>query len=175
MPSKRSKYINCLQSGWYKFSFFNRIIHEMPGQIEHIVPSADSKTAYIIVNNKIYTYNDRDGLSKSDLVITNESSTRAMVKVELTKFGEKEVIVALSRKYVLYVNGKQIANNVTSFSVHSEFLLLTTLQHALICFSLDDSGLDQLSTRDLTIQPWENEANQVHRKQGMQKTFTILR
>ncbi|OXU28995.1 hypothetical protein TSAR_015024 [Trichomalopsis sarcophagae] len=144
-----------------------KIIQEMPGQIEHIVPSSDSKTVYIVVNNKIYSYNDRDGLSKSDLVIMNESSTRAMVKVEFVMFGEKEAIVTLSRKYVLYVNGKQVSNNITSFFVHSEFLLLTTLQHALICFKLDENGLDQLCTRDLTIQPWENEANVVHRKQEL--------
>lgn len=141
----------------------------MPGQIEHIVSSADSKTAYVVVNSKIYTYNDRDGLLKSDLVITNESSKRAVIKVEFVRFGEKDVIVALSRKYVLYVNGKQVANNVTSFFVHSEFLLLTTLQHALICLKLDDSGLNQLCTRDLTMQPWENESNDLHRKQGFKK------
>lgn len=144
-----------------------RIIQEMPGQIEHIIPSSDSKTAYVIVDGKVYTYNDRDGLKKSDQTIANDNLTRAVAKIEFVRFDEKEVLVALTRKYVLYVDGKQVANNVTSFSVHSDFLLMTTSQHSLLCFKLNAVGLRQLCTKDLTVQPWNNENSDIHRTQGI--------
>lgn len=138
----------------------------MPGQIQHIIPSADSKTAYIVVENQLYTYNERDGIKKSSLKIADESLTRALIKIETVKFDDKEVFVALTRKHVLYVDGKQVSNNVTSFLVNTEFLLVTTLQHTLICFKLDQNGYNQLCTKDLTIKPWEAESNEVQRNQG---------
>jgi elongator complex protein 1 len=131
----------------------------MPGKIQHIIPSSDSRTAYVVVNNQIYRYNDRDGLLKSDTTISNEKFSRAVVKMESVNFGEKEVIITLTRNHVLYANGNQIINNVTSFFVHSESLLITTQQHTLICFELSSNGLDQLFTKDLTVQPWENKSN----------------
>lgn len=137
----------------------------MPGQIEHIIPSPDSRTAHVAVNGKLYAYSDRDGLRKSGLAL-EEDSTRAARKIELVRFGERDALLALSRKHALHVDGKQVANNVTSFCVHSEFVLVTTLQHALICFGLDEAGLEQLCTGDLSAQPWENEAGEVRKSQG---------
>ncbi|XP_058806417.1 putative elongator complex protein 1 [Phymastichus coffea] len=144
-----------------------KIIHEMPGQIEHIIPSSDSKIAYIVVEGKIYSYNDRDGVQKSDMLISNEGSIRAVIKVEFVKFNEKEVLVALTRKHILHVDGNPVANNVTSFSVHSEFLLITTLQHTLLCFKLNEIGLSQLCTKDLTIQHWNDVTNEIQRTQEL--------
>jgi elongator complex protein 1 len=42
------------------------------------------------------------------------------------------------------VNGQEVANNVTSFVVHSEFILLTTLRHVLLCVRLNHKGLQTL-------------------------------
>lgn len=144
----------------------HRIIQEMPGQIEHIFPSSNSSIAYVVVNSKLYTFSDRDGLLKSDRkIVDDDSPTRALVQIESVEFSEKEVIIALTRKHVMYVDGKQVSNNVTSFFVHSEFLLITTLQHSLISFKLDENGLTQLCLRDLTIQPW-NEPKENQKSQG---------
>lgn len=37
-----------------------------------------------------------------------------------------------------------MANNVTSFVVHSEFILLTTLRHVLLCVRLNHKGLQSV-------------------------------
>ncbi|KAJ8678919.1 hypothetical protein QAD02_014706 [Eretmocerus hayati] len=144
-----------------------KILCKIPGQIEHIIVSPDSSKVYIVVNSKLYTYNSRDGLMKSNLKITDDSLDRAVVQIEFMKFNEKEVVVALSRKHVLYVDGEQVANNITSFFAHSDFLLLTTLQHSLISFRLDANGFAQLRTRDLTIEPWMNGSKEVHKTQEL--------
>lgn len=138
----------------------------MPGEIQHIIPATDSKKAYVVVKNQLYTYNERDGIKKSSLKIVDESLTKAVIKIQAVKFEDKEAIIALTQKYVLYVDGKQVANNVTSFFTNAEFLLITTLQHTLICFKLDKNGYDQLCTKDLTVQPWESESNELQRNQG---------
>nr|CAD7595063.1 unnamed protein product [Timema genevievae] len=45
-----------------------------------------------------------------------------------------------------YINTKEIANNVTSYTLHSEFILLTTLQHTLLCSRLDLEGIESLAS-----------------------------
>lgn len=42
------------------------------------------------------------------------------------------------------MNGQEVANNVTSLVVHSEFILLTTLRHMLLCAQLNHRGLQSL-------------------------------
>lgn len=138
----------------------------MPGEVQHIIPSTDSKTAYIIVKNQLYSYNERDGIKKSPLKVADENLNTSVIKIEIVKFNDNESVITLTQKHVLYVDGKQVSNNVTSFFVSSEFLLITTLQHTLICFKLDQNGYNQLCTKDLTIQPWQLESNELERNQG---------
>ena len=40
-------------------------------------------------------------------------------------------VLSLSARHRLYRDGEEIAGDVTSFCVHSEFLLVTTLKHTL--------------------------------------------
>ena len=42
-----------------------------------------------------------------------------------------EHVLALSARHRLYRDGEEIAGDVTSFCVHSEFLLVTTLKHTM--------------------------------------------
>lgn len=42
------------------------------------------------------------------------------------------------------MDGQEVANNVTSLVVHSEFILLTTLRHMLLCVQLNLKGLQSL-------------------------------
>ena len=134
----------------------------MPGKIHRIISSPSSDDAYILCDNKLYYYNDISGLEKSTLYVGDETP----VKLEFVRFGSKEVIVNLSRKNVLYLGGKQVANNVSSFHTHSEFFLVTTLQHTLIAFELNEEGLLQLENKDLTVQPWVTESNEAKDKLG---------
>ena len=45
------------------------------------------------------------------------------------------VVLGLTDRYRFYVNETEVASNCTSFSVHDEFLLLTTLTHTCRCIS----------------------------------------
>ena len=42
-----------------------------------------------------------------------------------------EHVLSLSARHRLYRDGEEIAGDVTSFCVHSEFLLVTTLKHTM--------------------------------------------
>lgn len=81
--------------------------------------------------------------------------------MEVVKIDSKDVIIALSCTNCFSIDGKEIAKNITSFYVHSDFLLLTTQQHTLICVPLNESGMEQLSKHDLTVKPWENGSNEI--------------
>ena len=45
--------------------------------------------------------------------------------------GGAEHVLGLSSRHRLYRDGEEIAGDVTSFCVHSEFVLVTTLKHTL--------------------------------------------
>ncbi|XP_034833485.1 putative elongator complex protein 1 [Maniola hyperantus] len=58
--------------------------------------------------------------------------------------------LGLSHKGCLYVNDKNIMNNVSSIFIHSSFLLLTTLKHVLLCTELTKSGLSCIEMYERT-------------------------
>ncbi|XP_071171469.1 elongator complex protein 1-like [Mytilus edulis] len=47
--------------------------------------------------------------------------------------GGQEVVLGLTDRYRFYVNNVEVATNCTSFAIHDEFLLLTTLSHTCRC------------------------------------------
>ncbi|CAH2982016.1 unnamed protein product [Chilo suppressalis] len=53
--------------------------------------------------------------------------------------------IGLTHKNNLFLNGTMILNGVNSFYVHTHFLLLTTLQHVLLCTELTHSGINALT------------------------------
>ena len=48
-----------------------------------------------------------------------------------TATGQQPHVLGLSARHRLYRDGEEIAGDVTSFCLHSEFLLVTTLKHTL--------------------------------------------
>ncbi|KZC12649.1 Elongator complex protein 1 [Dufourea novaeangliae] len=128
-----------------------REIYTMGGLIQHIVPSPDSREAYILVENSGIVYT-----KESTLVPINVKLPDYTYQMEVINTGTKDIVVSLSHRNCFSINGRQTANNVTSFFVHSEFLLLTTLQHTLICVKINDKDFEELIRHDLTIKPWEN-------------------
>nr|XP_034181462.1 putative elongator complex protein 1 [Osmia lignaria] len=127
-----------------------RQTHIMEGLIQHIIPSPDPKEAYIIVENSVIKYTEA-GIIPIDIRLQGY-----IYKVEVVKIGTKPLFLSLYHRNCFSINGKQIANNITSFFVHSEFLLLTTAQHTLICVNLSEDDLEELTKQNLTIKPWEN-------------------
>ncbi|XP_015608261.1 putative elongator complex protein 1 [Cephus cinctus] len=128
--------------------------HVMDGLIEHIVPSPNKDTAYIVVEGSVFKYSEHEGIVPTEVVFPESCS-----QVQVVRIGKKLVIVSRTERNRLYIDGKEVANNITSLCVHTEFLLLTTLQHALICVTLDERGFEQLFTQDFTVKPWENECD----------------
>lgn len=123
--------------------------------IEHIVPSPDANIAYVIANNSVLKYTQNVGLTPTNIELKDPC-----YQVEVIKNGAKHIIVALSYTNCFSIDGREVANNITSFYIHSEFLLLTTLQHTLICIPLNKTGMEQLTKHDLTIKPWESGINE---------------
>lgn len=66
--------------------------------------------------------------------------------------------IGLSHKGHLYINDRVIMNNVSSFFVHTHFLLLTILQHVLLCTELTRPGLDAIMDYQKT------ESNHVYKR-----------
>ncbi|KAL6440916.1 hypothetical protein ACFW04_003370 [Cataglyphis niger] len=131
--------------------------YAVDNSIEYIIPSLDANTAYIIVNRAIFKYTkDAEELDSTDIFLRE-----LCYQVEVIKIDVKDVIIALSCTNCFSVDGKEIAKNITSFYVHSDFLLLTTQQHTLICVPLNENGMKQLNKHDLTIKPWENGNNEI--------------
>lgn len=58
--------------------------------------------------------------------------------------------IGLSYKGNLYIDGEAAMNSVSSFSVHTDFLLITTLQHVLLCVELTEQGLDAIKAYQKT-------------------------
>ncbi|EFN87660.1 Elongator complex protein 1 [Harpegnathos saltator] len=119
--------------------------------IEHIIPSPDASAAYVITNKSVLIYTIGIGL-----VPTNIKWTVPCCHVEAIKIGSKHFIIGLSHFYRFLIDGNEVCNNIISFYVHSEFLLLTTLQNTLICIPLNERGMKQLRKFDLTIKPWKH-------------------
>lgn len=128
---------------------------DFDGAIQHIVPSPEKNSAYIIAGGTVFRYvND-------EFIPIGINLPDACKKVEIIEIEKKDVIISLSLRQRLFIDGKEVCNNVTSFYVHSDFLLLTTLQHSLICFPLSKKGIGQIAVNDLTLKPWENGNNEI--------------
>lgn len=122
----------------------------MNDPIEHIVWSPDENVAYVVAGKSVFKYKDLEGIVATPLEIPEPCSL-----VEVIEIDSRHIILSLTSRGRFFVDGNEVASNITSFFVHSEFLLLTTLQHSLICVRLDEEGFRQIN-QDLTVKPWEN-------------------
>ena len=57
-------------------------------------------------------------------------------RVKIVDVDDSSYVVSLSDRHRLYKNGEEIASSITSFALHSDFLLVTTLKHTLRCLPL---------------------------------------
>ncbi|CAL7938888.1 unnamed protein product [Xylocopa violacea] len=129
-------------------------VHIMDGLIQHIIPSPDSKEAYIVMANSVIKYTKETELEPTDIHLQDSAC-----KVQVVRIGAKHSVLSLYHRNYFAINGEQIANNITSFFIHSEFLLLTTVQHTLICLKLNEDDFKQLVEQNFAIKPWESHLN----------------
>lgn len=122
------------------------------GDIHHIAPSPDINTAYLIIGKEVLKYTHGKRLTPTSIVLAEFCD-----QVEILEIDGQHMIVTLGSRNRLCLNGTQAANNITSMCIHSEFLLLTTLQHALVSVKIDREGFKKLSASDLSVNSWGNE------------------
>ncbi|XP_047028993.1 putative elongator complex protein 1 [Helicoverpa zea] len=93
-----------------------------------------------------------------DLEIQDVSFQVACPKFDVLLVENEVHFIGLSHKGHLYMNDRVIMNNVSSFFVHTHFLLLTTLQHVLLCTELTKAGLEAITEYQKT------ESNHVYKR-----------
>ncbi|KAF9422466.1 hypothetical protein HW555_001864 [Spodoptera exigua] len=93
-----------------------------------------------------------------DLDIQDVSFGVSCPKFDVFTVDNEVYFIGLSHKGQLYINDRMIMNNVSSFFVHTHFLLLTTLQHVLLCTELTKTGIDAISEYQKT------ESNHVYKR-----------
>lgn len=65
-------------------------------------------------------------------------------QMEVAVIGGQECVLGLTDRCRFFINGTEVASNITSFAVCDEFLLLTTHSHTCQCFFLKDASLKML-------------------------------
>ncbi|ESP00729.1 hypothetical protein LOTGIDRAFT_112482, partial [Lottia gigantea] len=83
--------------------------------------------------------------------------------LSVCKLGGQVVVLGLTDRYRFYVNNIEVASNCSSFIVHSEFLLLTTLSHTLRCINLHTQLKDLPSLSDGKEHPFDESIRRVER------------
>lgn len=73
------------------------------------------------------------------------SLPQACIKVTSLILDGESFIFGLTERNRFYINSVEVANNITSFYLHSDFLLMTTLQHTLLTIKLAKSNMDYLT------------------------------
>lgn len=124
------------------------MMHE---HIQHIVasPGDVNDTAYLVVGNQVLKYIHGEGAVPTEIIIPESCD-----QVEVVEIEKRHVIVMLGCSNRLYVDGSEVANNINSICIHSDFLLLTTLQHALVCVAMNSDGFSKLSMSNLSLKSW---------------------
>ncbi|XP_067666360.1 elongator complex protein 1-like [Haliotis asinina] len=87
----------------------------------------------------------------------------ACSQMSVCLIGGEEVVLGLTDRYRFYVNDKEIASNCTSYAVHDEFLLLTTLSHTCRCISRHTKVRDLPSLSDGKAHPFDESIRRVER------------
>ncbi|KAK2177216.1 hypothetical protein NP493_613g03011 [Ridgeia piscesae] len=75
--------------------------------------------------------------------------------VDVCCIGGEEVVIGLTERYRLYANDIELASNCTSFSVHSEYLLLSTHAHTCRCLSLTHTLAELQTSTEKCLTPVE--------------------
>uniref|UniRef100_A0A1E1VXL1 Elongator complex protein 1 n=1 Tax=Pectinophora gossypiella TaxID=13191 RepID=A0A1E1VXL1_PECGO len=116
-------------------------VESLPAQVLRIESHpTDSSKVYLQLNNgDILLYTVGGEIEPQDVSFEAPCPRFNVVSVE----GELHLI-GLSHKGNLYIDNMMIMNNVSSFYVHTDFLVLTTLQHVLLCTELTNAGLNAI-------------------------------
>ncbi|XP_069695776.1 putative elongator complex protein 1 [Periplaneta americana] len=111
------------------------------GIVSSVVLIPDGSGAVVqLTDGNLFLYK----LDHGNIVHYPKSLPEACETMKVFNIDGKDVVLGLSSRNRLYVDGQEVANNVTSMAFHSEFILLTTLRHTLLCAQLNWKGLQCL-------------------------------
>eukprot|EP00761_Pharyngomonas_kirbyi_P008504 gb/GECH01008515.1/.p1 GENE.gb/GECH01008515.1/~~gb/GECH01008515.1/.p1 ORF type:complete len:1242 (+),score=283.29 gb/GECH01008515.1/:1-3726(+) len=153
-----------------------RVIFSESGDDEEVlhIPMKDSiiALAYNEFTGNVFAETTQGELFYSSLSIDNGSEFRpwhynlpkSCAQLGLCMMAGEETVLGLNTRGPFYVNGIAAATNISSFAIHDQFLLLTTLTHKLRIISLDSTPTEAVgiistiptSTYDETIREIEN-------------------
>lgn len=99
-----------------------------------------SAVAFLQLNTgEILRYDKGGSIEPQDISFSATCPKFSILSIDDTLY-----FLGLSHKNNLFVNSAVIMNGVSSYFVHTHFLLVTTLQHLLLCTELTKSGLDAI-------------------------------
>ncbi|XP_063627184.1 putative elongator complex protein 1 [Cydia splendana] len=127
----------------------------LPEPVVRIEPHPnESSAAYLqLINGDIMLYTLGGSMEPQDVSFSVACPTFNVINVS-----DEIHFLSLTHKGTLYLDDEKILNNVSSFFVHTHFLLLTTLQHVLLCVELTPSGLNALKVYQ------KNESSDVYKR-----------
>lgn len=122
-----------------EFSIKN--VESLPEAAMRIQPHpTDPTIAFLLLrNDEIVQYNIGGAIEPRDF-----SFATTCPKFSVMSIDDNLHFIALSHKGNLYIDYLMIMNNVSSYFVHTHFLLITTLQHVLLCIELTKPGLNAI-------------------------------
>lgn len=90
--------------------------------------------------------------------IIDQSFSVTCPKFDVVFIENELYFIGLTHKGQLYINDRMVMSNVSSYYVHTHFLLLTTLQHVLLCTELTKAGIEAITEYQKT------ESNYVYKR-----------
>lgn len=105
----------------------------------HLHPTDYSKVLLQSNSGDIYKYGIGGSLESQNIAFPVSCPKFSVLSIDGSLY-----FLGLSHKNVLFLNDSSIMNGVSSYFVHTHFLLITTLQHLLLCTELSKAGFDAI-------------------------------
>lgn len=96
-------------------------------------------------NFKLYQMQNILKLNETEVILQDSPIKIAAYEI----LNSNPFVFALTRTNGFYINNKMVANNVTSFTIHDKYLLLTTTQNRICCIRLINSQIEKLKMTSL--------------------------
>lgn len=126
--------------------FLFRHTISLDGTVISIAPGIQGCSALIqLMEGKVLLYSQESGVLSDLLTFPHPVLKMVACQVDKDQGKEDDLILGLSGHNRLYANSDLIMSNVTSFELHSQFLLCTTSQQQLFCCPLKKLSLLSLS------------------------------
>ncbi|XP_072938370.1 putative elongator complex protein 1 [Epargyreus clarus] len=119
----------------------------LPSAVTKICPHPTNASVLFLqlCTGEIIEYTLNESISPEDT-----SFPVSCMKFDVLSIDTDLYFLGLSHKGVMYINGTMVMNNVSSYFIHTNFLLVTTLKHLLLCTDLTKAGLKAISEHEKT-------------------------